>query len=275
MILTNYHSHSRYCDGQGEIRDYAIAAIAQGMASIGFSGHSPVPFASDWNMTKDDYPAYLKDCYDVKKEFQNQIEIYTGLETDFIEGVQGSCSFPEVDYTVGSVHYFKTPDGQYWSFDYTAEDFRQGLKQYFNNDIKKLVKTYYQNLRLMVQLSPPDIIGHLDLVKKFNKGDQFFNENESWYRDEVLASLDAITQTDCIVEVNYRGVLKKLTDDFFPARWILKACYERQIPLTISADAHKANELTALHSQVARHLNAIGYDSIKVLKDSTWQYLDL
>lgn len=37
MMKVNYHTHSRYCDGRGEPREYVEYAVSQGFTHLGFS----------------------------------------------------------------------------------------------------------------------------------------------------------------------------------------------------------------------------------------------
>ena len=42
--LTNYHSHSLYCDGRASMEDFVRFALSEGFTSYGFSSHAPLPF---------------------------------------------------------------------------------------------------------------------------------------------------------------------------------------------------------------------------------------
>ena len=42
--LTNYHSHSLYCDGRAGMEDFVRFALSEGFTSYGFSSHAPLPF---------------------------------------------------------------------------------------------------------------------------------------------------------------------------------------------------------------------------------------
>ena len=38
--LTNYHSHSLYCDGRANMEDFIRFALSEGFTSYGFSSHA-------------------------------------------------------------------------------------------------------------------------------------------------------------------------------------------------------------------------------------------
>ena len=51
--LTNYHSHSLYCDGRASMEDFVRFALSEGFTSYGFSSHAPLPFSTAWTMEWD------------------------------------------------------------------------------------------------------------------------------------------------------------------------------------------------------------------------------
>ena len=90
--LTNYHTHSLYCDGSASIEDFVKEAIRQGFSSYGVSSHSPIPFDTCWNMNRGDLPAYLDEVHFIKKKYEGRIEIYCGLEIDYLDKAPGIYS---------------------------------------------------------------------------------------------------------------------------------------------------------------------------------------
>ena len=61
---------------------------------------------------------------------------------------------------------------------------------------EEYIKKYYQTVIKMVTEQEPDIIGHLDLVKKFNSKNRFFDENALWYKEIVDETLDIKAVTE-------------------------------------------------------------------------------
>jgi len=59
--------------------------------------------------------------------------------------------------------------------DFTAEELARGLREVYVGDVQAMVRAYYERVQMMVKQDPPDIIGHLDLIKKLNKGNRFFD----------------------------------------------------------------------------------------------------
>ena len=273
MKWTNYHTHSKFCDGNATTEEMILSAIAKNVYAYGFSGHSPVPMESDWNMQNADLPEYFAQIEYLMNKYQDKILIFKGMEIDYIENLCGPKDFKtyNLDYCIGSVHYIKPfDDGTFCTVDHTAEKFKHGLVELFENDIKLFSAFYYQQVMNMISSDKPDIIGHIDLIKKFNKGNRFFDENETWYKKQVMEVLEVVKNQNVIIEVNTRGFYKNLTKQYYPSDWILKECKKMNIPVTISADAHTVSEINKEYENVANLLIETGYKEIMIYDSKGW-----
>ncbi len=298
-MLQNLHTHTRFSDGSHEPVDYISEAIRQEFSTLGFSDHSPVPFKNTFALREEELTLYgetiknLQSLYSGSRtektksplysEIPNpksEITILLGLEIDFIPGI--TRSFAEyrqllpLDYTIGSVHLVRNCDPSHlWFID--GPDiaiYDQGLKEVFNGDIRKAVTAYYRQIQEMVALHKPDIVGHLDKVKMYNR-DRYFSEEEPWYVRLVEETIDQIEKTGCVVEVNTRGIYKKRSDSLFPGPAILKKLHTRKIPVTLSSDAHKPHELTMLFTETADLLFGMGFRELMHLTPAGWNMVPL
>lgn len=82
--LTNYHSHSLYCDGRAGMEDFVRFALSEGFTSYGFSSHAPLPFSTAWTMEWDIMDDYLSEFHRLKEKYAGRIELYIGLEIDYL-----------------------------------------------------------------------------------------------------------------------------------------------------------------------------------------------
>lgn len=276
MDWSNYHGHSNYCDGKGNLQEYVNRAIQLGIKTMGISSHAPLPFETTWAMSAEKLPTYMKDMSTLKQRYEGEIELYTGLEVDFIPNVM-SPKHPDIeglglDYTVGSVHYVDTfPDGVPFEADGSREVFINAIHQIFDGDERKLVTRYFELVCMMLQEAPPTILGHLDKIKIHNTKGQLFDEESDWYRDLVVQVLDELSGKGTILEVNTRGVYKKKCTETYPSPWILKKAYERNIPITLNSDAHHIREITASFEQAAHTVKACGYRHIQQIRNGVWE----
>ncbi len=276
MSWANYHSHSLFCDGKSTPEDFITAALAKGFYAYGFSSHAPVPFPSHWNMDVSRLDDYLNEVNRLRSAYAGRIQIYTGLEVDYIDGYWGFGSSglkdKKLDYVIGSVHYInRFPDGSFLCFDGHPDAFFRGIEVLYHNDFRMAMTRYYQSLRSMVEKEQPDIIGHLDKIKMHNAVRPYFSEEDSWYRDQVEETLGLIAQKGCILEVNTRGYYKHNPPMLYPGKWVLERAFDHKIPVILSSDAHHPEEIDTGFSFATGLLKDIGYRSLRVLLDGRWQ----
>jgi len=273
-MWSNFHTHNHYCDGKGTIADYLKEAKRAGIKHLGFSSHAPIPFPCKWCIRKETLKDYLAEIEHLKPLFPN-IEIYKGLEIDFIPGIISPGDFsPQLDYTIGSIHFVERFGENHWEIDNTQEIFREGLSRIFRDDIRKAITRYYELTREMILKTPPDILGHLDKIK-INSLYVYFEESESWYREEIDKTLETIRGTHTIVEVNTRGVYKKKSEATYPSPWILERIMASGIPVTLNSDAHHPEDLTREFEPALGLLKDIGFKHLSVLSGGIWKGIPL
>ena len=271
-MWTNLHTHSNYCDGKSSLKEVVESALSKNMISLGFSSHAPLPFRSPWCMKMENLENYLLEIDQLKKDTQ-QLQIYSGLEVDYIPGKISPLDFrKQLDYTIGSVHFAESfSDGRGWEIDGSEATFKEGYEQIFKNDIQAVIIRYFELTREMIDKGCPDIIGHLDKIKMQNKFTAYFDESEKWYRTEVIKTINIIRDSAAVVEVNTRGIYQKKTSTTYPSPWILELLHEQRIPITISSDAHHPDDLINQFPETAKLLLSIGFKKIRILLDGRWQ----
>lgn len=272
MIYFNLHTHSNFCDGLGCPEEYVLEAIKKEFKYLGFSSHAPVSFENKWSIRPGQLQNYCSEIERLKLKYKNQINIFLSLEIDYIPEIttdilelKNSCN---LDYTIGGVHLVNHND-KLWFIDGPIEGYEKGLKEVFNGNIQLAVTSYFSQINEMLITQKPDIIAHFDKVKMHNKN-RFFSEDENWYRDLVDKTLEIIKQTNTIVEVNTRGIYKGKCESLFPSIEILKKCFEIEIPITISSDAHKPEEISAYFAETIEIIKGIGFQELKMFKNNKW-----
>jgi len=268
MDLFNLHTHSNFCDGKEPPENYVKKAIELDFHTLGFSSHAPVPFENHFSIKDDRLEVYFQTIRDLKLRYQDKTQILLSLEMDYIPGI--TQNFAELkhqgnlDYVIGGVHLIRNQDKEkLWFIDGPFPDkYDDGLITVFNGHARKGVKAYYSQIIEMIATQKPDIIAHLDKIKMHNKN-RYFSEEEGWYKDLVWKTLNYISkETNCIVEVNTRGLYKKRCDTFFPGPDILEQIHHLNIPITLSSDAHKPEELNKYYGEALELLRDIGFKEI-------------
>lgn len=271
-MWSNFHHHSNYCDGKGTLEEHIEEAKRQQLCSLGFSSHAPLPFDCAWCMQAPALEAYLGHI-DTLARTSGQLEIYKGLEVDYIPGEISPADFaPQLDYTIGSIHFVERDEtGTRWEIDGPHAPFLHGLHHIYQGDIRAALDRYFELTREMVVHASPTIVGHLDKIKIQNQHTVLFDENAMWYQDMIDQTLTCITQHGCFIEVNTRGLYQKKSSTPYPSPWILKRIFDKKIPITLSSDSHTPADVINQFDHTAALLNDIGFTHLQVLRDGRWQ----
>ena len=281
----NLHTHTRFSDGSSDPEDYIKEAIHQGFDTLGFSDHSPVPFENNFAIREEEVEKYIQAILQLKNTYSFMsaapgINILLALEIDYIPGVTLPINHYHkkhpFDYFIGSVHLVKKEGSEKLWFidgpDITIYD--NGLKEIFSGDARKAVTAYYRQVQEMIVTQKPDIVGHLDKIKMYNRN-RFFSEEESWYVKLVEETLDMAAGSGCVIEVNTRGIYKKRSETLFPGPEVLKKIHERNIPVTITSDAHKPRELSLCFEETRKALMDLGFESTWLKTAESWKEVSL
>ena len=276
MKRTNYHTHTVFCDGRAEAVCFAEEAVRHGFASLGFSAHAPVTFPTNWTINPARVGDYYNEIHRLKSIYDGQLDIYCGLEADFFPDIQ-----PEVqalysgykwDYIIGSIHFIGVfPNGRRWCIDGPHEEFLTGWREIMDCDPLRPVQVYFETTRQMVRQMKPDVIGHVDKIKIQHRNDCIIPETHPLFRKELLATLEEIAATDCIVEISTRGIQKKQTSDYFPAKWAIAEMKKMNIPVTISSDAHSPDAIEYGFDSAEAMLRETGYNTVMMLINGKWE----
>jgi histidinol-phosphatase (PHP family) len=208
---------------------------------------------------------YFSTIRSLGEKYKSQINILLSLEIDFIPGItidfNDFIKAGNLDYTIGGVHQVRNMEKEnLWFIDGSKQEtYDDGLQKLFKGHIRNGVEAYYNQICEMVATQKPDIIAHLDKIKMHNKN-RYFTEEEGWYKDLVWKTLKFIAaESDCIIEVNTRGLYKKRSDTFFPGPAILEQIHHLKIPITLNADAHQPHELSRYYEEALKLLREIGF----------------
>lgn len=280
----NLHTHSVYSDGKSQPREIVEEAIRQGLTTIGFSEHSPLPFDNTFSVKSADMPHYVADIAQLKEEFKDQIDIYCALEADYLTGVSEPFAVTKeryhLDYLIGGVHLVvdKVPEPvegpalseNIWFIDGPKwEVYDEGLQKFFDGDIRRAVRRFFEQSNEMIENESFDIIAHFDKIKMHNR-DRYFHEDEPWYRKLALETLDLIREKGLVMEINTRGIYKKRYNGFYPSSWLMEEACKMGVPAIISADAHHFGEITLEFDAAEEALKRAGYRSVVNFKNGQW-----
>ena len=247
MILKDLHTHTTWCDGKNTPEEMVQAAIALGMETLGFSGHSYVPF-DDCCMTPAGTELYRQEIAGLKQQYSGRLEILCGVEQDYYS----PAATDGYDYVIGSVHYLRLGDS-YPPIDLDAQTLRQTADCFFDGDVYALAECYYDTAADVVNRTGCDIIGHFDLVTKFNERDPMFDLQHPRYLAAWRAALDRLLKTGAAFEINTGAMSRGYRTAPYPAMDMIDYIRSHGGRLLLSSDSH-SRETLLYHFEDYAHL---------------------
>lgn len=263
MKPQSLHCHTSFCDGADSPVAMAAAAFAAGCGAVGFSGHSPLPGQEAWCMDPARVADYRRAVTALKAEYAGRMEVFLGLEQDFYSPDPG----PGWDYKIGSVHCLPLPDGALLSVDESAATLANGVERWFGGDWNALAKAYYERMARVDAVTGGEIVGHFDLLTKFNEGGAQFDEASPAYREAAFAALDELAGRGRIFEINTGAISRGYRTAPYPAAFLLRRLAEKGGRILLSSDSHSAATVLHGYRQAADLAQSCGFASCWYLTD--------
>ena len=260
MITSDLHTHTDRSDGSGSAERSVLAALEKGVKTLGFSDHCHTPWY-DWGSLPEDLTGYIEENLSLARRFAGQIEIVCGIEDEF------DCwqKDDRLQYRIGSRHSIGFPDGRIL-IDESPLFLEEGLQRWYGGEGLRLAQDYFSHLADDVPRFRPEIIGHFDLVRKFNISDRYFDENGTAYRRAALEAAEAAGDTGAVFEVSTVNLNRHRRHMLFPADFILRFILEKGYHVTLSSDAHDPGLICGHFSYARQRLTDLGFRSV-----TAWQ----
>ena len=242
MILKDYHMHTNRCDGTASAEEMVKAAVEQGLVEIGFSEHSHTDFDDTYCLTEEGMKEYCSEILALREKYADQISIKLGLEMDL-----GSDADTEgLDYWIGSVHYIKIDRGEgplYIPVDESAQIQREAAEQYFDGDIIAFAEKYFEAVGTVAEKTGCSIIGHFDLVSKFNEKENLFDEEDPRYIAAWKKAVDRLIPAGVPFEINTGAMSRGLRSQPYPSDSMREYIREKGGSFILSSDSHRTDTL--------------------------------
>ena len=231
------HTHTTYCDGKNTAEEMVLSAIEKGLDTIGIATHSFTE-GDNWCIKKEDIPRFQAEVNGLKEKYKDKIRVLCGVEQDYLS----DCSIYGFDYSIGSVHFFKV-NGKIRHVDYSEEYLLDTINELFSGDVYSAVEDYYQNVGNVIEKTGADVIGHFDLICKFNEGNKIFDVHHPRYVKAYTTALEKLLKTGKPFEINSGAISRGYRLEPYPHKDILKTIKESGGKFILSSDAHNAKNV--------------------------------
>jgi histidinol-phosphatase (PHP family) len=265
-MLTDYHLHLRPDElgakpvehfTQANIQRYRDAASERDIAELGVSEHI-YRFTQALDIWQ--HPLWREFAHDDIDEYacfvREETDLRLGIEADFIPGTEDRTAAlleaHNFDYVVGSVHFLRDhaldmDDYSVWGSGRSAED---------------IWRTYFLTLGEAARSGLFDILAHPDLVKVWGRERPF---PEGDLRRYYELALDGIAESGVAIEVSTAG-LRKRAEEIYPAPALLAMCVEAGVPVALSSDAHRPQDVGADYDRALELLESVGVSELCVFE---------
>ena len=262
-MLTNYHTHTVFCDGCDTAEEMVLCAIDKGFDALGFSGHGYTSMDSCYCIK--DLPAYQSEIRRLQKKYASKLQIYLGVEEDMYH----PASRLDFDYIIGSAHYIRK-DGKNYAVDSGEAYFRKCM-ELFQGDPVKMAESYYGAFCEYILNRKPDIVGHFDLITKYDE----INENMLLSNAEYLKIAETYMaralESDCIFEVNTGAIARGMRTTPYPCEHLLHVMKKHGAKLILSSDCHSREMLDCKFRETRALLKSVGFSECYVLYDGIFR----
>jgi len=256
----NLHTHTTYVDGTLPPEAMIQAALKKKCGSLGFSEHSYVPFDIRYSMHPDAAVEYVSELNSLKRKYEGTIEIFIGLEQDYYTGVP----VDGLDYRIGAAHYVNVGD-DHITVDAGEYHQKQMADKYFGGDYYAMAEAYFATVAGIPQKMDADIIGHFDLIAKYNFGGNLFDETHPRYKAAAISAMDEILKDCKLFEVNTGMMYRYDKQEPYPSAFLLKELQERGGEVILSSDSHNAESICYKFGEMQQLLKTCGFKYIKRL----------
>lgn len=260
-LVCSVHTHTSLCDGKATMENMAAAAYAAGVQYYGVSSHSHTPIKQDVGyVLPKDMTFYREAALRLREQYLGKMEVLLGLEWDSCADV----STKGFDYWIGSVHYLHPQNGAYYAVDMDVRTFARCRDEAFGGDVMRMARAYFEEVSRVAALHPT-ILGHMDLITKFNAQNRFFDEDLQGYRAAALDALHTIDPYKTVVEINTGAMARGYRDVPYPALFLLKEWRSMGGRVIVTADAHTADGILYGYDTAVSFAKEAGFSESVIL----------
>ena len=266
-MLADYHVHTEFSDDSVfALEDVCALAIERGIDEICITDHVDYDVRPDWDEYRRDpscakifegklsinvdYERYFPAIEAARERFAPMLAVKTGMEF----GVQS--------HTAERFHALFEQHADAWDFIILSihqvgnEEFWNGTFQKGRTQDEYNMQYYEEMLRVVQRFDDWSVLGHLDLIKRYDAAGPWPDENA---RDIVAEIMKEAIRRGKGIELNTSSIRYGLSD-LTPSEGILRLYRDLGgRVLSIGSDSHKPEHLGAHIPMMRERLQAIGF----------------
>ena len=261
MRLQDLHTHSLYDDGSATPEQMVRAAVDKNLSAIGLSVHSPIEGQSEWTAQPEALPDFRAEAFRLREKYRDRITVYCGIEYD----LRSALDLSEFDYVIGSLHATQTSAGSF-DADNTAEIAKKGIETCFAGDADAAAEAYFAQYTAVAEDPEIDIVGHFDLLTKYDEKIGLYDAGSARYLDAAYAAMEQLVKAGKLFELNSGAISRGYRTSPYPARNLLRRLRELDGRILLSSDAHSADGVGFFFREMLEIAKNSGFKELWQLK---------
>ncbi len=272
MVWFSYHGgHSgEFCrHAKGQLAEVVQAAVAAGFTTYGLSEHCPRfqrehlypdELGLELGELQQLFTGYVRAAVELRERHRERLELLIGFETEALpvadwaarmRALRASAPF---DYIVGSVHSL----GDTW-IDLTAEVAERAAAE--NGGWESARCKYFDQLADVVEALQPEVVGHVDLIRRFEAPGFSFSAQALRHAERVF---EAALAAGSALEVN-AAPARRGFGPVYPGPQLLRRALELGVPVTLGDDSHGPDTVGVGLDACLQAIAAAGYTEVHYL----------
>ncbi|MGA2321315.1 MAG: histidinol-phosphatase [Solirubrobacteraceae bacterium] len=263
-MLTDYHLHLRPDDpdaaaaeyySRANVERYREVADERGISELGVSEHV---YRFEQALEVWRHPFWLKYAHDDLDDYcafvRGETDLRLGIEADFVPGAEDRMAnllaARDFDYVIGSVHFLRERAVDMDPYSIWEE----------GHSPEEIWRRYFQTVGEAARSGLFDVLAHPDLVKVWGPERPL---PEGDLRRYYELAIDGIAESSIAVEVSTAG-LRKRAGELYPAPAFLEMCLQAGVPVALSSDAHRPQDVGADYQRALELLEQMGVSELCV-----------
>ncbi len=187
-------------------------------------------YAERWWRARPRYPLDTYIAFIQTAQGRSDLPLRLGLEVDYFPGreepLRRLLAAHPLDFILGSVHWLGA-----WGFDHLNR-----LERWQGCDVDTAFRRYFERLIQAARSDLFDVMAHPDLIKLAGYRPSY--DLKPLYEEAARA----FAEGGVAVEVNTAGLYRPV-GEIYPAEMFLRLCRDYGVPIVISSDAHRPEEV--------------------------------
>lgn len=259
ITRSNVHSHTTYADGRNTAGEMIRAALALGFHTLGFSEHAHADY-DDCSMAPAKEAEYRAEIGQLKAEYAGRLNVLLGCEHDWLSPANAAA----YEYRIESVHYLRA-GGEYLCVDWKRQILEDGVRRHFGSDPYALCRAYFRTVCESIEGTDAAILGHIELVMKFNERRDLFDDADPRYLGPALECAELAARSGRLIEINTGAIARGYRTQPCPGPAMLRRIRECGGRILLASDCHDADFLDCGFAESAALARACGFET-------AWEY---